>query len=202
MLPATHKSLAGILLAAGGSTRLGQPKQLYEWRSKPLVCHAVENCLAVCGAGVIVVTGSHAQDVEAALQTYAVQIVRNRQWATGMSGSLRAGIQQLNVGVSGILVSLCDQPLLDAGDLAGLAKLWQVKPALPAAALYNGVTGVPAIFPASLLDSLLELRGDAGARALLDACPSVSTVEMPSAAFDVDTVDDLARLRAHEVDCD
>jgi molybdenum cofactor cytidylyltransferase len=202
MLPATHKSLAGILLAAGGSTRLGQPKQLYEWRSKPLVCHAVENCLAVCGAGVIVVTGSHAQDVEAALQTYAVQIVRNRQWATGMSGSLRAGIQQLGVGVSGILVSLCDQPLLDAGDLAGLAKLWQVKPALPAAALYNGVTGVPAIFPASLLDSLLELRGDAGARALLDACPSVSTVEMPSAAFDVDTVDDLARLRAHEVDCD
>jgi len=202
MLPATHKSLAGILLAAGGSTRLGQPKQLYEWRSKPLVCHAVENCLAVCGAGVIVVTGSHAQDVEAALQTYAVQIVRNRQWATGMSGSLRAGIHQLGVGVSGILVSLCDQPLLDAGDLAGLAKLWQVKPALPAAALYNGVTGVPAIFPASLLDSLLELRGDAGARALLDACPSVSTVEMPSAAFDVDTVDDLARLRAHEVDCD
>ena len=202
MLPATHKSLAGILLAAGGSTRLGQPKQLYEWRSKALVCHAVENCLAVCGAGVIVVTGSHAQDVEAALQTYAVQIVRNRQWATGMSGSLRAGIQQLGVGVSGILVSLCDQPLLDAGDLAGLAKLWQVKPALPAAALYNGVTGVPAIFPASLLDSLLELRGDAGARALLDACPSVSTVEMPSAAFDVDTVDDLARLRAHEVDCD
>jgi len=202
MLPPTHKSLAGILLAAGGSTRLGQPKQLYEWRSKPLVCHAVENCLAVCGAGVIVVTGSHAQDVEAALQTYAVQIVRNRQWATGMSGSLRAGIQQLGVGVSGILVSLCDQPLLDAGDLAGLAKLWQVKPALPAAALYNGVTGVPAIFPASLLDSLLELRGDAGARALLDACPSVSTVEMPSAAFDVDTVDDLARLRAHEVDCD
>lgn len=192
----SHKSLAGIILAAGGSTRLGQPKQLCEWRSKPLVCHAVEACLAVCGAGVIVVTGSHAQDVEAALQAYAVQIVRNPEWEMGMSGSLRAGIQQLGVGVSGILVSLCDQPLLDADDLAGLAKVWQAKPALPAAALYNGVTGVPAIFPASSLDSLLELRNDVGARALLDACPSVSTVEMPSAAFDVDTVDDLVRLRA------
>jgi len=195
------RSLAGLVLAAGGSSRLGQPKQLYEWRGTPLVCRAVEACLEVCGAGVVVVTGAHAHEVEARLESYPVQIVRNSGWKTGMAGSLQAGIQKLRgSSFSGVLISLCDQPRLDSGDLASLANVWQTSPELPAAARYKGIIGVPAIFPGDYLDSLLNLQGDQGARSLLSACASVSSVEMPAAAFDIDTVADLARLESARAD--
>ena len=197
MATVANRSLAGIILAAGGSSRLGRPKQLCEWRGKPLVCHAVEACLAVCGGGLVVVTGAHAQEVEARLQIYPVRIVRNDDWQTGMSGSLQAGIQELRgSNFAGLLISLCDQPLLNADDLVSLVDVWQAAPDLPAAARYDRVTGVPAIFPSSSLGALAQLQGDEGARSLLAACPTVSRVEMPAAAFDIDTVDDLARLGA------
>lgn len=190
-----HKALAGVILAAGGSRRLGQPKQLCEWHGKPLVCHAVEASLAVCGADVVVVTGAHANEVEARLQAYPVQIARNMDWEAGMAGSLRTGIQQLCGGeIMGVLVTLCDQPMISVDDLTSLVNVWHTLPEHPAASQYRGVHGVPAIFPKHSLAALMTLQGDTGARSLLDAYPKVSGVEMPSAAFDIDTVEDLAKL--------
>jgi molybdenum cofactor cytidylyltransferase len=197
MEPLPYKSLAGIILAAGGSSRLGYPKQLCEWRGMPLICNAVEASLAVCGAGVIVVTGAHAPEVESVLHRYPVQTVRNPDWSAGMSGSLRTGLQNLcSSEITGVLVSLGDQPLVSGSDLASLVAAWRTLPGMPAVAEYKGVQGVPAIFPDSALEALLTLQGDAGARSLLDACLTVSSVEMPSAAIDIDTVEDLAWLKA------
>lgn len=95
---------------------------------------------------------------------------------------------------------LCDQPLLDVDDLTRLVSVWQTLPDEPAASVYKGVMRVPAIFPAHCLPALMMLQGDMGARSLLDTYPTVSSVEIPSAAFDIDTVEDLARLNAHNPD--
>ncbi len=201
MISVPYKSLAGVILAAGGSRRLGQPKQLCEWEGKPLICHAVETSLAICGADVIVVTGANASEVEASIHNYPVRIARNPDWEMGMSASLRTGIQQLcGTKISGVLVMLCDQPLLNVDDLTHLVTVWQTLPEEPAASTYKGVTRVPAIFPEHCLPALMTLQGDTGARSLLDAYPTVSSVEIPSAAFDIDTVEDLARLNAHKPD--
>jgi molybdenum cofactor cytidylyltransferase len=198
MISVPYKSLAGVILAAGGSRRLGQPKQLCEWEGKSLICRAVETSLAICGADVIVVTGANASEVEASISSYPIQIARNLNWEAGMSASLRTGIQKLcGSEISGVLVMLCDQPMLNVGDLTRLVTVWQTLPEEPAAAEYKGVTRVPAIFPEHRLPALMALQGDTGARALLDAYPTVSSVEIPSAAFDIDTVEDLARLNAH-----
>jgi molybdenum cofactor cytidylyltransferase len=198
MISFPYKSLAGVILAAGGSKRLGQPKQLCEWEGKPLICHAIETSLAICAADVIVVTGANAIEVEASIKSYPVRIAQNCNWEAGMSASLRIGIEQLSdAQISGVLVMLCDQPLVKADDIMRLVTAWQKLPGEPAASEYAGVKRVPAIFPQHSLSALRELQGDIGARTLLDGYPAVSSVEMPSAAFDVDTVEDLARLNAH-----
>ncbi|HUX89906.1 MAG TPA: NTP transferase domain-containing protein, partial [Gallionellaceae bacterium] len=88
----------------------------------------------------------------------------------------------------------CDQPMISVDDLTSLVNVWNAFPEYPAASQYDGVHGVPAIFPKHSLPALMTLQGDTGARSILDACPTVSSVEMPSAAFDIDTVEDLAKL--------
>ena len=201
MISVPYKSLAGVILAAGGSNRLGQPKQLCEWKGKPLICHAVETSLAICGADVIVVTGAGASEVEASIASYPIQIAKNLNWEAGMSASLRTGIEKLcRTEIAGVLVMLCDQPMLTVDDLTRLVTVWQTLPEGPAASEYKGVKRVPAIFPEHCLSQLMTLQGDTGARSLLDAYPTVSSVEMPSAAFDVDTVEDLARLNTYNSD--
>jgi molybdenum cofactor cytidylyltransferase len=189
--------LAGLVLAAGGSRRFGAPKQLIDWHGKPLVCHAVASSLAVCGAGVTVVTGAAAQQVEACLTNWPVQIVCNPAWQSGMAGSLQAGIAALRrPAIEGLLILLCDQPLVRASELASMVDVWQTAPHQPVAANYNNVAGAPAIFPAACLELFDGLTGDQGARALLNDGLNCHYVAMPAAAHDIDTADDLERVRA------
>ncbi len=186
-------------MAAGGSSRLGMPKQLIAWRDKPLVCHAVEQSLAVCGAGVVVVLGAHAAAVSISLQGYPVTIVHNPDWQSGAATSIAVGISALRSrSANGVLISLCDQPLVLACDLAHLADLWRAAPHLPAAAQYLSIVGVPAIFPAGYFDRLAGLQGDSGARALLRNADECTILTMPSAAMDIDTPEDMESLRSYD----
>jgi molybdenum cofactor cytidylyltransferase len=188
--------LAGVLLAAGGATRFGRPKQLCEWQGKALVSYALDATRAVCGAGVVVVTGATATQVAECLQGSSVEIVHNSGWATGMASSLRHGIAAIDqAAVTGVLISLCDQPLISADDLAMLTAAWQAQPERIAAAAYSDTVGVPAIFPVALLDELTALQGDEGARKLLRDHTDISIVAMPAAGLDIDTPEDLARLQ-------
>jgi molybdenum cofactor cytidylyltransferase len=194
-----RQSLAGLVLAAGGSSRLGYPKQLLIWRGKPLIQYAVEQSLAVCGAGVVVVTGADSTDIATILQVQNVELVANPEWQAGVATSLRAGINALQSRpLGGVLITLCDQPLVKTHDLARLADIWQAAPHLPAAARYGNVVGVPAIFPVGYFDQLAGLEGDAGARTLLRANSTCRIMDMPDAALDIDTAEDIERLRRYD----
>lgn len=186
--------LAGLVLAAGGATRFGAPKQLAALDGEPLVRRAVRLAGACCDAGVVAVTGAHAATVGAALDGSGARIVVNNDWPSGMGGSLACGVAALPADADGCLVLLCDQPAVDAADLAALVAAWRQSPRQAAAAAYGEVRGVPAIFPADLWPALSALRGDRGARAVLAALPRLTAVPMPHAAMDVDTVADLQRL--------
>ncbi len=189
-----NPNLAGVLLAAGASSRLGQPKQLVNYNGVPLVCHAVSQALGFCGAGLTVVTGACHDDVAAALDHLPVRAVFNSGWPEGIGSSIRQGMTTVGPDVRAILLMVCDQPAISSHDLRNLVNAWKCRPDRVAAAGYAGTTGVPAIFPSSLRKELQGLSGDRGAKNIIDAAEDVSVVDMPNALFDVDTPDHLDKL--------
>ncbi len=191
--------LAGVLLAAGASTRLGRPKQLIEWRGQTLISRAVANLVSMCGARVTVVTGAHAVEVESDLADRKVIFVHNPDWQSGMASSLRVGVNAAaDSPADALLVMLCDQPLITLDDLVRLADVWQNQPNCPVAAGYGAICGVPAIIPAALLPELSALQDDSGARAFLRNRDDVQVVDISTALLDIDTVEDLLQLQEAE----
>jgi len=188
--------LAALVLAAGGSSRLGVPKQLLRLRGEPLLLRACRLASAVADVGPIVVLGAGALRLRCLLRRrgVAVTIVHNAGWREGMASSLRAGVARVPRCTDGLLVALVDQPGVKAADLARLAGRWRRRPGWPAAAYYQGRVGAPAIIPRRLFGSLRALQGDTGARQLLGEMGTLSLLALPAAAVDIDTPRDAAML--------
>jgi molybdenum cofactor cytidylyltransferase len=194
-----------VLLAAGGSTRLGRPKQLLDYNGQPLLWRAVETALASRGRPVVVVLGAHAEACAEALHGLAVRIVVNPNWRDGLASSIRVGIEELereNKRVAAAILGVADQPLLSVEILNELAERHVRDGAAMVAAEYGGKLGVPALFAASYFERLKMLRGDEGARQLLrENANAVVRVPFPGGAVDVDTPADAARLAAQSPHC-
>ncbi|MCL4722622.1 MAG: nucleotidyltransferase family protein [Gammaproteobacteria bacterium] len=188
--------LAGLVLAAGGARRFGSPKVLAPFHGEPLVRRAARLLSPLCPAGVFVVTGDGEAAIRTALTGTGADCVPNPDWSDGLSSSLRAGVAALPAAAEAVLIQLADTPAVTDRDLDTLVAAWQVEPQLPAAAHYGDRAGPPVILPRSLLPELAALRGDQGARSLLQWHTELITVPMPHAALDVDTPADLAQLEA------
>lgn len=192
--------LHAILLAAGGSSRLGRAKQLLTYGEEPLV-HRAARLLTGVTPRVTVVTGARAEQVEEALADLGVVSVHNARWREGVGGSIALAARQFDAGTPATLIMLCDQYGIGAGELARLAAAWREDPARIAAARWGERFGPPVIFPSRFFPRLARLRGDLGARQLLvEERARVNFVDLPSAALDVDDAADLARMREHEAD--
>jgi molybdenum cofactor cytidylyltransferase len=194
-------AVALLLLAAGGSTRMGQPKQLLEYGGQPLLRHSVEQALSSRCRPVVVVLGADADACRAVIDDLPVpvQIVVNHDWAQGMGSSIRAGLSSLAAGEAApeaVVIALCDQPLISSAFLDALVQLYVEQHAPMVAASYDNRPGVPALFARALFPRLAALDGQAGAKALLQAADGADllTIPAPQAAVDVDTPDDYARL--------
>jgi molybdenum cofactor cytidylyltransferase len=185
--------LPAVILAAGASRRLGQPKQLVRVAGDTLLGRTVRAALAAC-APVLVVLGSGAEAMAGELAGLPVTLVRNDQWREGMAASIRAGVQALPAGAEGVLLLVCDQPAVDAALLTRLLDARRRRPDAIIACGYAGTRGVPALFPAGCLEQLLALRGDRGARELLRGA-DVEVLPFPEGALDVDRPGDLPGLR-------
>ena len=189
-------ALAGLLLAAGGASRFGTQKVLANCQGEPLVRRAARLLVHRCPGGVRVVVGAAADPVRTALAGEPVGIVENPDWARGLSTSLVRGVAALPAETDAVLILLADTPAVTAADLDALVAAWIVEPELIAAARFNDRLGPPVIIPRSFWPQLAALRGDQGARSLLEWHTEHTTVPMPNAALDVDTPEDLVRLEA------
>lgn len=192
------RRIACIVLAAGGSRRLGRSKQLVRYRLRPLVVHAVTAARrALPAAPLIVVVGAEALKVRLVLRRdgCVASVVANARWAEGLATSLHAGLAAAPRDARAALVLLVDQPRVDAAALERLLRAWRRRPGLPAAARYEGRSGVPAVLPRRHWRALRSLQGDQGARAWLRGVRTLTSVDMPEAVVDIDTPADLAKLR-------
>ncbi len=184
---------AAVVLAAGASSRLGQPKQLLLYRGEPLIRRTARLASEAGAAWVWVVVPPGLPAVREALAGLpAVTPVENPSPAEGMGSSLRLVMAAvLPAQPERVLLMVCDQPLLEAADYQAL--LAEPSSGGISAAFYNGHRGVPAVFDRRYFSSLAKAEGDQGARALLQG-PGVATVPMPQAAADVDTPENLNLL--------
>ena len=186
--------IGAIVLAAGGSSRLGAPKQLLEFRGETLIRRAANAALeSVCNR-VVVVVGNHAQRMRQEVSDLPVSIVENENWQSGISSSIRAGLAQIS-SPGGIVITLCDQPFMTATVLNELIST-HCKTRRPIiASTYGTIRGVPAFFAPELFNELASLTKDEGARRIIEAYPEkVATIKFPQGAIDIDTPADHARL--------
>lgn len=184
------------MLAAGGSRRLGFPKQLVRRRARPLLAHALGAARgALPHSALIVVLGAEALRLRMLVRRTApgATVIHNARWAEGLASSLKAGVAGLPSGTVACAVTLVDQPNVDARALLRLVAAWRRRPGIAAAASYAGRAGVPAVLPRRYWRAIRELDGDAGARALLRSV-GITAVDMPEAELDIDTRADVARL--------
>jgi molybdenum cofactor cytidylyltransferase len=185
-----------IVLAAGPSTRLGEPKQLVRLDGRPLLHTVVGRAVALAGAAVTVVVGAHAGLLTQLLRHSPASVIVNRQWREGLASSIRAGVAALPPACDAVLLLLADQVAVSADDLKRLASAWKGQDGVIAASLYSGTVGVPAIFPRWCFSDLMALRGDRGAKSVLHRhVDRLVRVPMPEAAIDLDTPEQLEALR-------
>jgi molybdenum cofactor cytidylyltransferase len=191
---------AGIVLAAGASSRMGTPKQLLPVNGRPLLELVLDAACASALDDVVVVLGANADAVCSAVHVGRARVVVNPEHAQGMSTSLHCGIAALGTNVDRAVVILGDQPDVTAGVIDSLLDA-QASSGLPAAALsFDGLLHPPVVLARSLWPELMALEGDVGCRKLIRAQPEL-VAAVPAATprhhpVDVDTPEDFARLSA------
>jgi molybdenum cofactor cytidylyltransferase len=198
--PEKGRNVAGLVLAAGRSTRMGGPnKLLEEINGRPLVRHVAEHVLASRAKPVIVVTGHQKERVERALAGLPVTFVHNADFADGLSTSLKTGIAAVPAAADGAIVCLGDMPQVSAALIDSLIAAFDPeRGALVVIPTIEGKRGNPVLWSRRFFPDLAAVEGDVGARHLIGGyAEAVAEVPVDAAALtDVDTPEALIAVRA------
>ena len=196
---AMHEKIAGVVLAAGASRRLGQPKQLLTWQGKSLVRHAAEVALEAGLSPVVVVTGAFEEAVVEAVRDIPARVVHNPAWAGGQSTSVRRGLAELPSNVGGAVFLLVDQPFVSAPLIRALVEEHARTLAPIVAPLIDETRGNPVLFDRQTFSDFGLLEGDVGARTLFSRHRAlwIPWYE-PRVLMDIDNLDDYQRLGGGE----
>lgn len=190
-----------IILAAGQSKRLGKPKQLLKFREKTLLQRITQTALGTENKTVIVL-GANADKILGEVGDLSVEIVINKNWHSGMSSSIKVGLEKLIETVAeleSVILLLCDQPFVNKETILQLIET-QIKTQTPIVACkYENTIGVPALFMREMFDKLLNLTGDSGAKNLmLENSENLAIISAPEVGFDIDTTEDIEKLQKRE----
>ena len=210
-------NIGAVVLAAGGSSRLGRPKQLLVWRGETLVRRAVRAATEAGCDPVIVVVGEIANSIRSDLdiresrisssaalggssgalgRSAQINVVENAEWRNGVGTSIRRGLEQLGECVEAVVLLTCDQPFVDASIIRRLIAAREQTARPIAASHYASTLGVPALFDRSCFKVLLGLPDQYGAKSLIESRKAeTASIAFEEGAVDIDTAEDFERLK-------
>lgn len=191
------EKIGAILLAAGSSSRLGEPKQFLRYRGETLIRRAVRAAVDAGCSPVVVVAGAAHERIMEELADLEVRVLHHAEWERGMGSSLRAGVEHAllhDPSLDALLLMVCDQPHVTAEVLTALIAARIISPHFAAASAYSETFGVPVIFPRALFQKLAALPDDHGAKQLLRTLSEqITRVPFPDGSIDIDTPADAQR---------
>lgn len=190
--------VAAVVLAAGSSTRLGQPKQLAPIAGRPALSYTLDALRASRVERIVLVLGHAADAITAALDLAGVTVVRNDAYTEGQSTSVIAGVKSLDDDVDAALMVVGDQPLLAPTVVDAIVRTYEETGGPFIVPVYEGEWGNPVLLARATWPLLDHLKGDTGARPILRKhMDMVLEVPVPGSLLDdIDTPDDYARIRA------
>ena len=187
-----------VVLAAGESKRLGRPKQLLPYLGTTIISHVIGTALASKAGKTIVVTGAQADRIRDELGSLSATIVDNNSWQEGVSTSIRLGIEMLEqsaVPMLAVLLMTSDQLRASTPLVNLIIDKYDNQPNRIVACEYEETIGVPALFDQAYFQELKSLRGDSGAKSIINShLEHVVTVAFPDGGLDIDTTRDLEKL--------
>ncbi|NML41830.1 nucleotidyltransferase family protein [Chitinophaga sp. G-6-1-13] len=188
-----------VILAAGASRRLGTPKQQVRFQQQSLLQRIIHTTHQTTARPVVVVLGAFADTILPDMQDSEAAVVINPNWESGMGSSIQTGTREIiriDNNVSDILILLCDQPFITPALLEELITTHHQQNKGITACTYSAVTGTPVVFNSKYFPALLTLTAPQGARKIIQQHPDdVTTVPFPDGIIDIDTPEDLEKLR-------
>lgn len=187
--------IAVLVLAAGSSSRMGQPKQLLNWGKSTLLGHTIETVLKLDAHEIVLVLGANFSSVQNEIKNYPVTILNNLDWAQGLGTSIASGVRYLlesSTQFDGVLIVLADQPFINSDYLKKMINGFNPDQKQILATAYDEVIqGVPVLFDAVYFEKLSKLKGDIGAKQFIKKHQSlVKTLVPPVKNVDLDTLED------------
>ena len=189
-------NLSIIILAAGQSSRLGQPKQLLPYKNTTLLEYIIEQTNPITTTKTIVVLGAYANEIRSILASANVEIVLNKDWKKGMSKSLQKGLTQTQ-NSDAILILLSDQPFVTTELINQIIQKATSSDLPIIATKYNNILGVPALFKKETFQELLNLNEQQGAKKVIKKYATnneVGIVDFEKGWIDIDTLEDYWEL--------
>lgn len=180
-----------VVLAAGEASRLGRPKQLLKYQGQTLLQRIALESTSVTPF-VVVVLGARYDLLHSELDTTSVNVVNNTNWSTGMGSSIKAGVAALEKKydrLDSIIITTCDQPYVDANYFQRLIKSF-TKETQVVASGYEKTVGIPALFTIELVESLLKMPDNEGAKKIIEHSGNVKVIPFSKGAIDIDTEED------------
>ena len=191
--------VGAIILAAGGSSRFGKPKQLLVFEGESLVRRAVRAATEAGCHPVTVVVGDAGDQIQTELRQTAAVVVENLQWKRGLGTSIRSGLRyllRLTPELEAVILLACDQPFVDKGIITSLNRQRTNSGKSIVGSSYANTLGIPALFERAWFDSLLALPDYSGAKAFIESKSiHVTQIEFPQGVIDIDTPGDFERLQ-------
>jgi molybdenum cofactor cytidylyltransferase len=196
---AVHEPTAGIILAAGASTRMGQPKPLLLWRGESFIRHIARTALEAGLSPVVIIAGAHTPEIRAAVADLPIMLIHNPEWEAGQSTSVRCGLRALPDTIGSAIFLLADQPHIPIELVKALQDQHAQALNPIVAPLIDDRRGNPVLFDRVTFADLQSLTGDVGGRAVFAKHP-IAYVPWhdTNLLLDVDTPEDYQRLRGLE----